>query len=119
MKENLKDILSNLSPDVDQETLLLYLQGMLSAEQQHEVEKKMMENDFASDALEGLHNIKDRQRMQQLIEQLHYDLKKKTEKKKAFKEKRRIKQDPWILVAIVLILTLVIIAYFVIRQYMQ
>jgi hypothetical protein len=41
MQENLKDILTNLSTEVDQETLLLYLQGKLSAEQQHEVEKKM------------------------------------------------------------------------------
>ncbi len=44
MQENLKDILSNLSTEVDQETLLLYLQGKLSAEQQHEVEKKMLKN---------------------------------------------------------------------------
>ena len=51
MQENLKDILSHLSTEVDQETLLLYLQGKLSAEQQHEVEKKIMENEFASDAL--------------------------------------------------------------------
>ena len=35
MSENLKDILSHLNPDIDQETLLLYLQGKLSTEQQH------------------------------------------------------------------------------------
>lgn len=119
MKENLKDILSHLSTEIDQETLLLYLQGKLSAEQQHEVEKQMMENDFASDALEGLRNIKDQQRLQLLIDQLNLDLKKKTEKKKAYKEKRRIKQDPWVLVAIVLILTLAVIAYFIIYRYIK
>ena len=52
MSENLKDILSHLNPDIDQETLLLYLQGKLSTEQQHEVEKQMMDNDFEADALE-------------------------------------------------------------------
>lgn len=119
MKENLKDILSHLSTEIDQETLLLYLQGKLSAEQQHEVEKQMMENDFASDALEGLRNIKDQQRLQLLIDQLNLDLKKKTEKKKAYTEKRRIKQDPWVLVAIVLILTLAVIAYFIIYRYIK
>ena len=40
MKENLKDILSHLAKDIDQETLLLYLQGKLSPEQQHEDRKE-------------------------------------------------------------------------------
>lgn len=119
MKENLKDILSNLSTDIDQETLLLYLQGKLTAEQQHEVEKQMLDNDFSSDAFEGLQNIKDQRHLQVLVEQLNRDLKKRTEKKKAYKEKRQIKQDPWVLIAIILILALAIIAYFIIQRYMQ
>ena len=40
MSENLKDILSHLSPEIDQETLLLYLQDKLTAEKRHEIEKK-------------------------------------------------------------------------------
>ncbi len=117
MQENLKDILSNLSTEVDQETLLLYLQGKLSAEQQHEVEKKIMDNEFASDALEGLQNFKDQQRLQALVEQLKKDLIKKTDKKKAYLEKRRIKLDPWVIIALVVILVLVVISYFIIQKY--
>ena len=116
MEENLKDILSHLSTEVDQETLLLYLQGKLSAEQQHEVEKKMMDNEFASDALEGLQNFKDQQRLQSLVDQLNKDLKKKTSKKKAYLEKRKIKLDPWVIITIVLILVLVVISYFIISK---
>lgn len=119
MKDNLKDILSNLSTDIDQEALLLYLQGKLSAEQQHEVEKQMMENDFASDAMEGLQNIKDQQNLQLLVGQLNRDLKKKTEKKNAYKEKLRMKQDPWILIAVLLILALAVAGYFIIQMYME
>ena len=59
MSESLKDILSNLNPDIDQETLLLYLQGKLSPEQQHEVEKGLLVDDFESDALEGLEHFKE------------------------------------------------------------
>lgn len=118
MKDNLKDILSNLSTDIDQEALLLYLQGKLSAEQQHEVEKQMMENDFAFDAMEGLQNIKDQQNLQLLVGQLNRDLKKKTEKKNAYKEKLRMKQDPWILIAVLLILALAVAGYFIIQMYM-
>ena len=117
MQENLKDILSNLSTEVDQETLLLYLQGKLSAEQQHEVEKKMMDNEFAIDALEGLQNFKDQQRLQVLVDQLKKDLRKKTEKKKAYSEKRKLVLEPWIVIAIILVLVLVVISYFIIRRY--
>ena len=117
MQENLKDILSHLSTEVDQETLLLYLQGKLSAEQQHEVEKKMMNNDFTSDAAEGLQSFKDQQRLELLVKQLNKDLRIKTDKKKAYREKRRIKLDPWILITIILILVLVVISFFIIHRY--
>jgi hypothetical protein len=119
MQENLKDILSHLSTEVDQETLLLYLQGKLSAEQQHEVEKKIMENEFASDALEGLDQFKDKHHLQALVEQLNKDLKKKTEKKKAAQEKRKIGLDPWVIITIVLILVLVVISYYIIQKMMN
>ena len=116
MKDNLKDILGNLSTEIDQETLMLYLQGKLSAEQQHEVEKKMLDDDFDNDAFEGLHNIKDKRNLQSVIEQLNTDLKKKTEKKKAFKNKLKLKSEPWLWISIVIILLLIILSYFIIHQ---
>lgn len=119
MQENLKDILSHLSTEIDQETLLLYLQGKLSAEQQHEVEKTMMENEFAADALEGLQQMKDSRDIELLIDQLNRDLRKKTEKKKAFREKLRIKQEPWIALIVLFFLLLIIISYLIIYRLMQ
>src|SRR5688500_12581890 len=50
MKENLKDILTHLNPEVDQETLLSYLQGKLNATEQHEVEKQLLDSDFEAEA---------------------------------------------------------------------
>lgn len=117
MQENLKDILSSLSTEVDQETLLLYLQGKLTAEQQHEVEKKMMDNEFAADAIEGLQNFKDPQHLESLVNQLKKDLQAKTNKKKAAFEKRKIKLDPWVIITILLILVLVVIGYFIITKF--
>lgn len=119
MQENLKDILSHLSTEIDQETLLLYLQGKLSAEQQHEVEKSMMDNEFAADAFEGLQQMKDSRRIELLIAQLNLDLKKKTEKKKAFREKLHLKQNPWIALTVLLFLLLIIISYLIIHRLMQ
>jgi hypothetical protein len=119
MSEDLKDILSHLNPDIDQETLLLYLQGKLSAEQQHELEKQMMADDFESDALEGLENFKDKKKLSQLVDQLNYELRKKTDKKKKLRNKLELKLDPWIIITVVVILLLVIVSFFVIHQYLQ
>jgi len=119
MSENLKDILSNLNPEIDQETLLQYLQGKLSAGQQHEVEKKMMEDDFESDALEGLESFKDKRKLTQLVDQLNHELKKKTEKKKKLRQKLDLKIDPWVIVTVIIVLLLVVVSYFIIHRYLQ
>ncbi len=107
MQENLKDILSNLSTDIDQETLLQYLQGKLSAEKQNEVEKQLLNNEFHADAVEGLQKFKDQNKVHLLVEQLNRDLKKKTQKKIAYRERRQLKLDPWVIIAIIIILLLV------------
>ena len=116
MSDNLKDILSNLNPDIDQEVLMLYLQGKLSAEQQHEVEKQMMDNDFDADALEGLQGFKNKKDINQLVEQLNRDLKKRTEKKKLRRQKLNYQLESWIIIAVVMILILAVIAFLVIRM---
>ena len=116
MSEDLKDILSNLNPDIDQETLLLYLQGKLSAEQQHEVEKQMMDDEFNAEALDGLQEMKDKKKISALVEQLNRDLKRKTEKKKRLRKKLQLQIDPWLIIAIVLILLIAVIAFVVVHK---
>src|SRR6476620_1076240 len=111
MNENLKDILSNLNPDIDQETLLRYLQGKLSPEEQHELEKGMMESDFDSDALEGLQSMKDKKNLDVLLHQLQTDLRKKTEKKKRAREKMDLKIQPWLIITLVIILIIAVISF--------
>jgi hypothetical protein len=119
MSESLKDILSHLNPDIDQETLLHYLQGKLSAEQQHEVEKQIMDNDFELDALEGLEEFGDKKKLTGLVEQLNYELKKKTEKKKKLRQKLDLKIDPWVIVTVIVVLLLVTVSYFILHRYLQ
>lgn len=116
MSDNLKDILSNLSPDVDQETLMLYLQDKLSAEKKHEVEKKLLDNEFAEDALEGLKEFRDQRQINFLVEQLNSDLRNKLDKKKKRREKLRIKEQPWLYIAALIILMLIIIGYMIVRK---
>ena len=119
MPENYKDILSNLSTEVDQETLLLYLQGKLSEEKKHEVEKQMLESEFTDDAVEGLQQIKDKQQIEYMVEMLNRDLKKKIEKKKIFRKKLELKQEPGLYIAIFILILLIIICYMIISKMMK
>ncbi len=116
MNEDLKDILSHLNPDIDQETLLQYLQGKLSAQEQHDLEKQMMDNDFDVDALEGLQEFKDKKSISGLVDQLNSSLKKRTEKKKRFRERLKLRFDSSLIIAVVIILLLIVISYIIIRK---
>lgn len=116
MNENLKDILSGLSTDIDQQKLLEYLQGHLSAEKQHELEEQMLNDEFAADALEGLQNIKDQKKIRLLVEQLNNDLEKKTQKKNAFRRKLELRLEPSIIVAVVVVLLLLVTSYFILHK---
>jgi ferric-dicitrate binding protein FerR (iron transport regulator) len=119
MSDNLKDILSHLSTEVDQETLIKYLEGRLSDEQRHEIEKRMLASDFNDDAMEGLQRIKNKQEISSLVEQLNRDLHKKLDKKKKRREKLRFKDQPWLYIAIVIILLLIVLSYVVIHRMLQ
>ena len=116
MKENLKDILSHLHSEVDQEALLKYLEGKLSAQEQHELEKNTLDDSFEADALEGLQDISNKAKIASIVEQLNQDLKKKTEKKKKLPHRREVKVEPWLLIAIIIILLIAIISFFVIYR---
>ncbi|MBL7740988.1 MAG: hypothetical protein JNK14_17330 [Chitinophagaceae bacterium] len=119
MPDNLKDILSHLSTDIDQETLLAYLQDKLSAEKKHEVEQKLLENEFTNDAMEGLQEIKDKQQITYMVEMLNRDLKKKTEKKKQRREKLKLPDQSWLYISIIIIILLIIISYIVVYRSMH
>ncbi|MEQ1675685.1 MAG: hypothetical protein ABL876_03215 [Chitinophagaceae bacterium] len=119
MAENYKDILSHLSTEVDQETLLLYLQGKLTEEKKHEVEKQLLQSDFEDDALEGLQDFKDKEQLQYMVEMLNRDLKKKTEKKKRRREKMVIKDQPWLYISILILILLIVLSYFVISRMLK
>ncbi|MBS1919082.1 MAG: hypothetical protein JST17_02405 [Bacteroidetes bacterium] len=116
MEENYKDILSHLSTDIDQEMLLQYLQGKLRGEKKHEIEKKLLENEFADEALEGLQQFKNKQQLSYTVEMLNRNLKKKLELKKKRRQKLQLKDQPWLYITILILILLIVISYIVIRK---
>jgi len=119
MADNLKDILAHLSTDIDQETLLLYLQGKLSSEKKHELEKQLVDNEFASDAIEGLKEIRDQQQIAYMVEMLNRDLKKKVAKKKQRRDKLKLPDQSWLYISIIILILLIILSYMIIHRSMQ
>ena len=115
MSDNLKDILSNLNKEIEQDKLLDYLNNNLPALEAHDIEKQMADDPFVNDAVEGLSNIK-KIDITAYTEQLNYNLQKQIQKKAARKEKRKLKNEPWLYYAIILILLLCIIGYLVIKR---
>ncbi|MEN9548271.1 MAG: hypothetical protein RIR12_862 [Bacteroidota bacterium] len=116
MSENYKDILSNLSTEVDQALLLQYLAGKLSDEEHHAIEKQLAASEFETDALEGLENFKDKEQLQYMVEMLNRDLKNKTAKKKKRREKMRIKDQPWLWMSILILFILIVLCFILIRK---
>ncbi|MEO7306418.1 MAG: hypothetical protein ABIR78_11535 [Ferruginibacter sp.] len=118
MSDDLKDILSNLNNDIEQEKLLDYLNKKLSAAEAHEVEKQMADDEFMNDAVEGLENFKNKKDLSLLVDQLNRDLKKQTAKKKLKKEKRKLREQPWLYISIVILLVLIIICFIMVKKYL-
>lgn len=118
MSDDLKDILSNLNKDIEQDKLLDYLNKNLTPAEAHEVEKQMADDDFMNDAVEGLEHFKNKKDLSYLVNQLNTDLKKQTAKKKKKKEKRKLRDQPWLNITIVILLILVIISFVLIKKYL-
>lgn len=116
MSNDLLNILSNSNKDIDNQLLMDYLAGKLSAAQKHEVEKLMADNSFMNDAIEGLEQVKDPKNIEVFVEQLNRDLRKKTGKKTRARQKRKFKDQPWIYVAAFIILLLLFMAWVVVRR---
>jgi hypothetical protein len=119
MNEELYNILSNNDTDIDSGKLMDYLHGKLTGEEKHKVEKAIAESEFLNDAIEGLEKVKGSGKLQGYVEQLNKGLQNQLERKKLRREKRKLKENPWIYLAIIVILLFSILAYVVIRQYLR
>ena len=116
MSNDLKNILSNLNPGIEQDKLLQYLNDQLNAAQSHEVEKHLNEDPFLNDAVEGLQLIKSKNKLPITLQQLNTGLKQQIKKSKGKRTKALNIEQPWIYYSIILLLLLCVIAYLVIKK---
>lgn len=115
---DLKNIL-NQDDDLNSEELIRYLEGRASEEERFAVEKQMADSEFVNDAVEGLQQFTATGQLQQYADQLNRQLRKQTTASQRKKNRNGLKEQNWTLIAIVAILVICILGYFVIRTFHQ
>lgn len=78
---------------------------------------QMNDDPFMNDAMEGLQQLENKNNIPFLVQDLNKSLKKQLRKKNKRKNKRAFKEQPWIYLSAIILLTLIVIAYLVIRNY--
>jgi len=100
--------------ELSDEQLMNYLKGVLSQEDAHDIEEKMVDDSFVNDAIEGLQQFSSNKKLDDYVRQLNHHLHQQIDAQKQRKNKRRIKDMPWIIQALIIVLLLCMLAYGVI-----
>jgi len=116
MSDDIKNILNNSNKDIDNQKLMDYLSKQLSKQDTHDLEKMMADDEFINDAVEGLEQFNTVSKLPLSVEQLNRELQKQITKKKDRREKRKIKDQPWVYFTIILLLILTIVCYVIIKK---
>ncbi|MEA3426582.1 MAG: hypothetical protein U9R46_10070 [Bacteroidota bacterium] len=111
---NLTNILKH-DEELNSEELLRYLHGQSTEEERFAIEKQMADSDFVNEAIEGLQHFKDPEQVKLYMEQLNRQLQKQTDKKLLRRNKRKLKDQNWLTVAILAVLLLCVAGYLLIH----
>jgi anti-sigma factor RsiW len=114
MHEDLLNILSDSNKDIDNQKLMDYISGKLSAEQKHEVEKWMIDNPFFNEAVEGLQNA-DSKKVSANVDEINAALRKYLKHRKVRREKNIFPVNMWTYVAVFFILVLAVVVYLILH----
>ncbi|MEO5942021.1 MAG: hypothetical protein ABIP30_05665 [Ferruginibacter sp.] len=108
--------MSSLNTDTEQSKLLEYLSEKLTPEERHVVESNMNDDEFMSDAMDGLNELKNKEDISSTIDQLNARLKKQLQKKKEKKGKRKLPSQTWVYYTIIILLILIILGWVIIKK---
>lgn len=116
MKGTWEDILAG-QPELDPQKLLDYLEGKLDDAEKHAVEAMLTDSAFMDDALEGLSQVKDKQKIALILQELNGQLKKNAQ------SRNRLKLRPthfpaWLLFSVVTIVLLMVLAFIIYKMLM-
>lgn len=116
MNDKWHDILQKTG-QISEQKLMDYIEGRMSPEEAHEVEKLMVDSGFIDDAVEGLSEMKDKQKIAVILQELNGHLKNKISQKTKKNKLLIPDQLTLTIAATITILLLVVIAYVIYRMY--
>lgn len=119
MSDDLKNILSNLNNEIEQDKLLEYLNRQLTEKDQHALESQMNDDAFMSDAMDGLQQMSNKQNVPLIVTELNSGLQKQLDKNKSRRKKRKAGPDATVYYTIIILLILVVIGFVVIRMFVN
>ncbi|TDH27931.1 hypothetical protein EXU57_05550 [Segetibacter sp. 3557_3] len=114
---NWNDILSGKDEEVNDDELLKYVNGDLPDEDIHRIEQKIASSAFVNDAVDGLQEFNNKERLNSYVRQLNKDLHIHLNARKSKQQKRQIKDYPYTWITIIVVLSICILGYFVIHLY--
>ncbi len=117
MQDDLLNILKNNNRNIDNQKLMDYVNGRLSPEEKHEVEKWMIDEPFFSEAAEGLQAVGSEKAVTKSVEQINSQLRLYLRERKNKKRIRKLLPITfWTYVAIVVILLIAVITWVVVNR---
>lgn len=119
MNKDFKHMPSGLNNEIEQEKLIQYLNKELSDKEQQSIESRIIDDEFINDAMEGLEQIKNIENIQAIQKELNIGINKQIKNRNKRKDKRVLKDSPWIYFAVILLLLLLGVAFFVITKFIQ
>ena len=117
MSDLSKILFSEELSELEQDQLMRYLSGKVSEEERFIIENKMADSPFLNDAIEGLQDFSDPEKIAKITKELNRQIKKQTNKKILRKTKRKLKDQNWLIIAILCVIFLCIIGYLLIHFY--
>jgi len=109
------NILKN-DDNLSEEQLKKYLSGEATVEESHAVERVMADSEFINDAVEGLQAFSSENKMHEYVGLLNKNLNHHLLERKLKKEKRKIRDLSWSIIAVITILLLCILCFIIIKM---
>lgn len=116
MNNKWQDILSQKS-SIDPQKLMDYLEGKLSDKDKHEVESLLADSAFMDDAMDGLGQMKDKQKIASILFELNSQLHKKTKERRKLQFSNRLPFPGWLIFTTVMVILLIVLSYVIYRMY--
>lgn len=111
MQDELKNILTDAQGNISEEELLRYLRQQLGKNDERHVEQRLVDEDFDSEAVDGLQQLENKEKIEMIVDGLNRDLRKRTQKKIYRKSIRRVKPEWWLYFSVLILLILVVIIF--------